>query len=185
MAPESSSAAFSSSAPAPAAGNWVVPASGGALAGNAAHLRPSQRRGHTVLSPPTCTQMGQMGCRRRCRFRAAQAELPRGRSLPGVRRSQRWLRRNYAGRELVVRALNPRGARRQPPTWQRAQIEPTAAFPRAPLAGLGSGSGRWEWCLPAAAVAAHSLHYTGAKSRPGGAPRIHRGLRSVESGPPS
>ena len=31
------------------------------------------------------------------------------------------------------------------------------------------GSGRWEWRLPAAAVAAHSLlHYTGAKSRRAG-----------------
>ena len=53
------------------------------------------------------------------------------------------------------------------PTRQRAQIEPTTAFPRAPLAGLGSGSGRLEWRLPVAAVAAHSLHYTGAKSGPG------------------
>ena len=53
MALESSSAAFSSSAPAPAAGTWVVPASGGALAGNAAHLRPSQRRLQAGLSPKT------------------------------------------------------------------------------------------------------------------------------------
>ena len=113
--------------------------------------------------------MGQMACPF-IRWRmSAQAELPRGRSLPGVRRSRAKSTWCDAGGELVVRALNPRGARRQPPTPQRAQIEPTAAFPRAPLAGLGSGSGRWEWRLPAAAVAAHSLHYTGAKSGPGDA----------------
>ena len=33
------------------------------------------------------------------------------------------------------------------------------------MAGLGCGSGGWEWRFPEAA--AHSLHYTGAKSELG------------------